>query len=382
LAISLLTSAAAVFRSELAILLGTTTLYLLIVRRIPLKDVFWAFAVTFVVSLAVSVPIDSYFWQKPLWPELWGFYFNAILGSSSEWGTSPWHYYFSSALWKLLANPLSLLVLVPFAVSRPGTTQQSQALCLPSLLFLVIYSLQPHKEARFIIYVVPPLTAAAALGANYIFARRAKSALYSLGSLVVVLSVLASFALSTLMLLMSSLNYPGGEALSQLRGLVTATPSATSEFQTVMVHTDVLSCMTGVTLFGQHPYPPTEDRSSTESISFVFDKTEKPATLDDPTFWSRFDYVLAEDPGKVLGSWETVGLVQGLSGVEILQPGQVANGDLESGDAKVLGRGAVVRRIREFTRNLTRGWWAGPRMEPKVRILKRRRSVPRKEVIE
>ncbi|EFQ26557.1 Alg9-like mannosyltransferase [Colletotrichum graminicola] len=388
-AISLLVFAAAIFRSEVAVLLATTGLYLLATHQTTILHLVRPFLISFAVAVAVSVPLDSYFWQKPLWPELWGFYYNAILGSSSNWGVSPWHYYFSSALPRLLVNPLAFL-LVPLALFHPATSRTAAGLVVPPLLFVAIYSLQPHKEARFIFYAVPPLTAAAAQGANLIFARRSKSPLYALASAALVLSVLASLAASTGMLLLSSLNYPGGDALRQLHALVVSDSSGSGGAVT-SVHTDVLSCMTGVTLFNQNlvglPKNPharalesalhdgTSASTMTSSPILTFDKTEDKAVLADPAFWSRFDYVLAEDPASVRGGqWETVGIVQGYAGVEILRPGSKSpsdGGDEEEGEPRVLGRGLVVKRVRGLVRGLTGGWWVGPRMEPRIRILKR-----------
>jgi alpha-1,6-mannosyltransferase len=243
---------------------------------------------------------------------------------------------------------------------------------VPSLLFVTIYSIQPHKEARFIFYAAPPLTAAAALGANYIFSRRTKSLVYASVSLIVVGSILASFATSTTMLVLSSLNYPGGEALSELKSLVTSTSS--SDIQTALVHTDVLSCMTGVTLFGQHSYWPDSPRPSHDTITFAFDKTEDETTLRNPLFWEKFDYVLAEDPSKTLGPWEIIGVIEGFAGVEVLKPGSTTQGDVESGQDRVLGRGAILKRIRDRVRKITGGWWMGPRMEPRVHILRKLRE--------
>lgn len=370
LAIANLTIAAAVFRSELAILLVTVALYGLALGHVSLRRIITTVVIFVIAFLVPTIPIDSYFWQKPLWPELWGFYYNAILGSSSEWGVSPWHYYFTSAIPKILANPLSTVALIPYALWNTGTRRQVLPLLVPSLLFVAIYSIQPHKEARFIFYVAPPFTAAAALAANYVFTRRTKSAGFLLASVAVVGSVLLSFGISTVMLIVSSLNYPGGEALSELRNLVS---SSSPDLQTVMVHTDVLSCMTGVTLFGQHPYPPNNPRPANE-ISFNFDKTEDESILRSPKFWEKFDYVLAEDPVKALGPWETVGVVEGYAGVEIMRPGISSKGDIESGQDKVFGRGHLVRRVKDATRALTGGWWVGPKMEPKIHILKKLRE--------
>ncbi|KAI1499211.1 Alg9-like mannosyltransferase [Biscogniauxia marginata] len=386
LAIANLTMAATIFRSELAILLITTTLYGLASRHISIKHVIPPFLVFFVFSLFVTVSVDSYFWQKPLWPELWGFYYNAVLGASSNWGTSPWHYYFTSAIPRILANPLSPTVLVPLAAWHPGTRRRARDLLVPSLAFVAVYSLQPHKEARFVFYAAPPLTAAAALGANYVFARRAKSAPWALASAAVAGSAALTLAASTAMLAVSSLNYPGGEALAELHARVAAPPPPGPDLRAVAVHTDVLACMTGVTLFGQHPRPPNEP-SGDGAVTLAFDKTEDGDALRSPLFWERFDYVLAEDPGRVRGgAWETVGVVEGFAGLEVLQPGKSGGdggndggdgGGLESGDgspARVLGRGAMVRRLRDRVRALTGGWWVGPRMAPRVYVLRRLRE--------
>ncbi|KAI1213805.1 glycosyltransferase family 22 protein [Annulohypoxylon truncatum] len=370
MAIGSLTMATAVFRSELAILLVTTTLYGLLRSHISLRGIIPPFIVFFLMSLLLSVPVDSYFWQKPLWPELWGFYYNAVLGSSSEWGVSPWHYYFTSALPKILTNPLSTVALIPFALWNDGTRNKALPLLIPSLLFVAIYSLQPHKEARFIFYVSPPLTATAALAANYIFARRGKSVTFLIASVAIVGSVFVSFGISTAMLIISSLNYPGGEALSELRKLVT---SSSSDLQTVTIHTDVLSCMTGVTLFGQHPYYPNDPRPANE-ITFNYDKTEDEDTLRNPSFWEKFDYVLAENPSKVIGPWETVGVVEGFTGVELVRPNKPLGSDVESGQDRVFGRGALVRRVKDTFRTLTGGWWVGPKMEPKIYMLRKLRE--------
>ncbi|KAI0408859.1 Alg9-like mannosyltransferase family-domain-containing protein [Xylaria palmicola] len=384
-AIALLTMATAIFRSELTILMVAVGYY--VAFRMPPMQIIKPFVAFFVLALAISVPIDSYFWQKPLWPELWGFYYNAVLGLSSDWGVSPFSWYFTSALPKILTNPISYFLMV-FALWQPGTYEQAFGLVFPSWVYVLLYSLQPHKETRFIIYVAPPLTAAAALGANYIFSHRTKNRAYALASATVIGSILASFAISSGMLVVSSLNYPGGEALAALKDLVASSPSL--DIQTASVHTDVLSCMTGVTLFGQNADNPGDRApapagasSSSSSFAFEFDKTEDEPLLASPPFWEKFDYVLAEDPAKPLGPWETVGVVEGFAGYEVLGPGAEtttttmtarAGGLLERGRDRVLGRAALLSRVREAVRARTRGWWVGPRTEPRVYILRRLRE--------
>lgn len=329
----------------------------------------------------MTVPLDSYLWQRRFWPELWGFYFNAVQGQSASWGVSPWHYYVTSALPRLLLNPLAL-PLVLFAALHPVLSRRARHLLIPSAAFIAVYSLQPHKETRFIFYVVPPVTAAAALAADFITNRQSKSILYRLAHLAVLGSLLFSLALSTSFLLFSSLNYPGGDALSQLRSVIahsdTALPSV------VNVHADVLTCMTGLTLFTQNtaglplalPLAMPEEGMSEardSALLLIIDKTEKNVTLGKPSFWEQFDFALLENPALALGTWETVGVVQGFDGIELLTPrdGDGTKDGLErTGEDNVLGLGAYIAYIRRFVRKITGGWWLGPRMSNRIRIAK------------
>ena len=161
------------------------------------------------IGLTSTVLIDSFFWQQfPLWPELTGFYYNTILGKSSDWGTEPLHFYFLNSIPRLLLNPLTYLFCIPLALNLSATAQTSRNIALPLASFVAIYSLLPHKEWRFILYIIPSLTAIASSGASWIWIRRSKSTLYSILSLGLVLSTLASFLTSFLLLYISSQNYP------------------------------------------------------------------------------------------------------------------------------------------------------------------------------
>lgn len=388
--ISLFVFSAVIFRSEVALLLATNALWLLIVPLISLSRLIPPFLISFIASLAISVPVDSYFWQKPLWPELWGFYYNIVQGSSSNWGTSPWYYYLCSALPRLLLNPLAIPLIVTAAYS-PAYYRIVQRLVIPNLLFTAIYSIQPHKEARFIFYVVPPLTAAAALGATVITNTRSRSLVKRAAFYGLLASVPLSLALSAVMLLVSSLNYPGGEALAALRDMVQQDQGTVST-SVVTVHADVLSCMTGVTLFGvaMGDQPPTRHHTNTDtasgglvvngwgnttpSVSLMLDKTEDSVSLADPNFWTRFDYLLVENTSAVKGGqWDTVAVVDGFSGLEFLRPGQTT--DVKA--VKSVGRGALVTDFRDWARKYTGGRWAGPKMTPQIWILKRVKETER-----
>lgn len=105
-AVALLVFAAVVLRAELAALLGSFAIQLLLDGRISLTRLIKVGLFSGLVSIgvllffphasasvhklaAVTVLIDSYFWDHwPLWPELYSIYFNVFEGKSAEWGVS------------------------------------------------------------------------------------------------------------------------------------------------------------------------------------------------------------------------------------------------------------------------------------------------------
>ncbi len=385
-ALGLLAVTGVVFRSEIAVLLACHTLYLFVQPyiRLPLRTIVPAGLVGTLLGLILTVPIDSFFWQQwPLWPELTGFVYNIVNKQSSNWGTQPWHFYFTSALPRLLFNPLTYQICLPFTLSVPMLRRSALDILLPNLLFLAIYSFQPHKEWRFIIYVVPPFLAAASAGAAWIWTRRAKSFVYRSLSLVLAASTLASFIASFGMLAVSRLNYPGAEALDRLHLL------ASNDTGVVKVHMDTLACMTGVTRFLEKPPPVLDDESA---AFWIYDKTENEMKLLDPLFWEGLDYALSERPELVIGRWQIMEIVEGFAGVGIVRPGEEPNaatvglvsfneswrttmfagGRVEALD-RLMGKlwnGGFENLMRSY---VTRGWWAKVKMEPRIRILKKER---------
>ncbi|KAL8774872.1 MAG: hypothetical protein Q9209_000811, partial [Squamulea sp. 1 TL-2023] len=393
----IITTTGIVFRSELALFLIPYTLFLLFNHRLTIACIITFGILGAAIGLSFTIPIDSFFWQSfPLWPELSAFSYNILRSQSSNWGTSPWHFYFTSALPRLLSNPLTYILCIPFAAFQPALRQSVAELILPNLAFVALYSFQPHKEWRFIIYVVPPLLTAAALGANWIWTRRSKSALYRVLSLTLIMSVIGSLAANGVMLAISQLNYPGAEALNRLHALVpehqSHYPGGSGEM-IVNVHMDTLSCMTGITRFLQLPAPPLADLESASSMNtetgaaeklfWVYDKTEDEEKLLSPLFWEKFDWVLAERPKRVIGKWEVVETVRGYAGLRTLRPGDEDDG--VEGGREEKGVGEMIRErnveriwklVERYGRRGTGGWWVGVKMEPRISVLKRQRDVP------
>ncbi|KZT67408.1 glycosyltransferase family 22 protein [Daedalea quercina L-15889] len=290
-AIVLLTCTAAIFRSEIALLLGPLALQGLLRGY----TTFWSLLKVGMIagicsaglSLALTTLVDSYFWQQwPLWPELHGIFFNVVEGKSAEWGVSPFHTYFTSYLPKLLLGSLPLS-LVGFLLDS-----RIRALLLPHLCFIALLSCLGHKEWRFVVYVIPAFNIAAARGATWIVTRPKSKFLARLSVLGTLGLITLNFAATTLLTLASINNYPGGEALSTFN-----TYYANETY--VHVHISNLAAQTGASLFlhtHASPYLGGLDLAPLTQ-QWVYDKTEHltPQMLSGS---KEFTHVIVESDGS------------------------------------------------------------------------------------
>ena len=202
-------------------------------------------------------------------------------------------------------------------------------------------------------------------------------------------STLASFAASMAVLLISRLNYPGATALNRMHVL------ARDDTGVVKVHMDRLACMTGVTRFLEMPPPPLDAANGT---FWVYDKTEDKEKLLDPMFWEGMDYVLAEKPERIIGSWDVLDTVEGFAGVGIVKPGvEEKEADPVRAIQNVCARALERESVSEWDecedmlfgsmeamarKYVTRGWWVRVKMEPRIKILGREKEVLWEEIFE
>lgn len=209
-----------------------------------------------------SFCIDSYFWGRPLIPEIDSFIFNIVQGKSTEWGTEPWDTYFKKYLFQLFRPPVILMLAIPGLINDPANDGTKfgdkksvphparyslRILFISSILFIAAMSFQPHKEWRFIVYTIPIFTLQAANGVTNICQKWGLSVLNKVLIFIIGANVITSSLLSLHMGYISSFNYPGGDALQFTNNYILEN----YKNETVSVHMDVPACMTGITRFGE-----------------------------------------------------------------------------------------------------------------------------------
>ncbi|KAF9484840.1 alpha-1,6-mannosyltransferase subunit [Pholiota conissans] len=305
-ALSLVTFTAVVFRAEVALFLASLSMEILCHERITYTKLFKVGLVAGLLSIALTMYVDSYFWQRRwLWPEFSAVYFNVFQGKSADWGTSPWYTYFFLFLPKLLLGALPLSI-VGFCID-----QRIRTIIYPCLLFMFLISFLGHKEWRFIIYVVPVFNVAAAIGTKFLLYRWRHSWTGRLLALAITGIFCANFFATTLSIQSSMRNYPGGEALYLFHKLYPV-----DTYPTPHLYISNLAAQTGASLFlhlNSPPYGPFTPTS--EQLNWTYNKTESltPKTLS--SYTSSITHIISETPPEsdryLDAQWHSVAVVRG-----------------------------------------------------------------------
>lgn len=202
------------FRCELVLLYACFFINQIMKRRIALLG--WHGAIVrclfcALLTLGISVPIDSFLWRRWLWPEGEVWWFNVVLNRSHEYGVLPFFWYFYSAIPRAL---MMTFILIPVGVFFDHRLMPVLA---PALCYIFLYSFLPHKELRFIIYTFPILNIPAAVLCAKLWINRWKSSFRMFIAVAVSLHLVVNVMGAFIFLYASSRNYPGGEALSFLQ---------------------------------------------------------------------------------------------------------------------------------------------------------------------
>ncbi|KAI8853004.1 Alg9-like mannosyltransferase family-domain-containing protein [Chytridium lagenaria] len=169
-----------------------------VIGPILVSDIFHrrrSFLQTFFIGLiAAAFSIPSALTQFEV------FRFNILANRSVEYGVSPFHAFFTSLIPRIA--PVSF----PLFFYAVVVDKRIRRIMLPAFIFVVTMSFIPHKEWRFVIYVVPLLNIAAATTMTRLYrlaSRKNGLIIHRLGFLI---------CLGGLFIV----NYPGGMALYHL----------------------------------------------------------------------------------------------------------------------------------------------------------------------
>ena len=342
-----LVAATTIFRCDVLILVFTVGLTMLLRREMTISQAVQTGIVTGVISLILTVPLDSILWGRWLWPEGEVLFFNTVENKSSDWGTSPWHWYATSALPKVM---LLTSLLIPISVIRLPEIIKTWAMkrneknavgaynyvdarvvpyVLPIICFVGLYSKLPHKEMRFIFPALPMFNLSAALGlarlhsaALFPEATKGKKTFSKQGSVYERVSfystiflficglgcVLMTFIGSSIFVAVSARNYPGGEALAKLQHHLEMKAANNEE---ILVYIDVASAMTGVSLFGQRAMS-----GGNSGVKFAKAGYEAEHEALDSSSWLRsYTHILSEE--KDIEGFDVIGVARGNPRIDV-----------------------------------------------------------------
>mmetsp|Transcript_18833 Transcript_18833/g.51592 ORF Transcript_18833/g.51592 Transcript_18833/m.51592 type:complete len:726 (+) Transcript_18833:131-2308(+) len=108
------------------------------------------------LGLAAAACVDRLGFGIWTLPALGNFYFNAVENHASLYGAHPWHWNFTAAL-PVVTGLLLPLILWEFLAVSAGLWQSrgTRNLTIVALCYLVVLSLNAHKEFRYILPILP-----------------------------------------------------------------------------------------------------------------------------------------------------------------------------------------------------------------------------------
>lgn len=326
LCIYCMTATCIIFRCDMIIYCIPLLIYSLLFRYMKLYDIIKYSLLYSIINIFITISIDSIFWQgitqnnrtynTLTWPEYYVLYFNGIDNRSSDYGISPIHWYFSSVLPRtllcsLLIIPIAAIKNIKYTLDRSyilhNIDMYTIKLLLPTITFIWLYSILPHKELRFILPAIPMFNIIAAVAVYKIVLYTVQEyntnnkqqdnnnnnnninkthSIRLLIYFILCIMLYINICASSLLLYISHNNYPGGYAIYYLHQYLDATQQH-ADINTLhnnnkqVIHIDTLAAMTGVSCYEQYDQ------------YYIYDKTENISYND--YYKYNWSYIISEN---------------------------------------------------------------------------------------
>ncbi|CAB3411023.1 unnamed protein product [Caenorhabditis bovis] len=143
-----------VIRPTVALLWLVLGLYHLYHHPRPINYITHTVLPVVIPIFAVSFAIDSYAYGTPTIP-LYNFLkFNVLQGGSAEFGVHSWHWYFTTGLPTVMTIQLAPVVL---GILGQNIFRPTMLPFFAVTFYLLVHSILPHKEQRFLLPIIPLL---------------------------------------------------------------------------------------------------------------------------------------------------------------------------------------------------------------------------------
>ncbi|CAG9334020.1 ALG12 [Blepharisma stoltei] len=272
------------FRCDLILLALPIGIWMILyANKAALKQTVFYSVIMAVVSLIITISVDSFFWRTFTWPEFEVLFFNTYENKSHEWGVSPWYWYFTSAIPKMLMGEIMLFA-AGIIYQQPKAKiidPRMTHILFPVLSFVVLYSFLPHKELRFLFPIAPGINIITAIGFIKITKCIYKSDFVNASLLILASLALIATCLGTaLALYVSHYNYPGAIAIQDFTKAYTKMKEMDQSMPNPYIHIDVYPAQTGITRFNEYVnnwrYSKKENLTDDDLQEFTHLITDKP----------------------------------------------------------------------------------------------------------
>ncbi|KAJ3441113.1 dol-p-man [Anaeramoeba flamelloides] len=275
-------------------------------------------------GIVLSFLIDSFFWKKAIWPEGVVLLYNTVQNKSSNWGTSPFYWYFARLIPKAILNSLPIFGLSIFCFPKLKKSPATH-LAIVAMVYIFLYSFLPHKELRFVFPAIPLFnTFASAIcqknqknqknqkdkinqkksksikNANQTDPKiKTKSPKKFFSYIVLFVGYCSIFVgiMITLSFLFASINnYPGGKALLEMNSYLNEQKLSCKPF----LHIDVYAAETGVSRFLELPNVTYSKKENLQNNQLL-----------------RYSHLITEISNLDNNKWTLIKSVQGFNGIDI-----------------------------------------------------------------